>query len=64
MPQTLVARDQLQVATAELSTHQAGRVRKVLEDSLQSAITGQQEPKAALAGAQAQADRILKPYQR
>lgn len=64
VPQTLVARDQLQVATAELSTHQAGRVRKVLEDALQSAITGQQEPKAALSGAQAQADRILKPYQR
>lgn len=64
VPQTLVARDQLSVATAELSTHQAGRVRKLLEDALQSAITGQQEPKAALSGAQAQAERILKPYQR
>ena len=40
----------------------AGRVRKLLEDALQSAITGQQQPKAALAGAQAQADRVLKPY--
>lgn len=64
VPQALVARDQLAVATAELSTHQAGRVRKLLEDALQSAITGQQAPRAALAGAQAQADRVLKPYQR
>ncbi|RLK30008.1 ABC transporter substrate-binding protein [Cupriavidus plantarum] len=64
VPQTLVARDQLSVATAELSTHQSGRVRKMLEDALQSAIAGQQEPRAALTGAQAQADRVLKPYQR
>ena len=64
VPQALVARDQLSVATAELSTHQAGRVRKVLDDAIQSVITGQQDAKSALDGAQAQADRVLKPYQR
>lgn len=64
VPQALVARDQLSVATAELSTHQAGRVRKVLDDAIQSVITGQQDAKTALDGAQAQADRVLKPYQR
>jgi len=64
VPQALVARDQLTVATAELSTHQSARVRKLLEDALQSVIAGQQEPKAALDAAQAQADRLLKPYQR
>ncbi|XZG68716.1 ABC transporter substrate-binding protein [Chitinibacteraceae bacterium HSL-7] len=63
VPQALVARDQLDVATAELATHQAGRVRKALEDALQSAIAGEQDAKSALAGAQAQADRALKPYQ-
>jgi sn-glycerol 3-phosphate transport system substrate-binding protein len=64
VPQALVARDQLSVATAELSTHQAGRVRKLLDDAIQSVITGQQDAKTALDGAQAQADRVLKPYQR
>jgi len=64
VPQALVARDQLSVATAELSTHQAGRVRKLLDDAIQSVITGQQDARSALDGAQAQADRVLKPYQR
>jgi sn-glycerol 3-phosphate transport system substrate-binding protein len=64
VPQALVARDQLAHATAELSTHQAGRVRKLLDDALQSVITGQQAAKPALDGAQAQAERVLRPYQR
>lgn len=64
VPQALVARDQLAVATAELATHQAGRVRKLLDDAIQSTITGQQDAKSALDAAQAQADRVLKPYQR
>ena len=64
VPQALVARDQLKVATAELATHQAGRVRKLLDDAIQSVITGQQAAQPALDAAQAQADRLLKPYQR
>ncbi|MFA7503173.1 MAG: ABC transporter substrate-binding protein [Burkholderiaceae bacterium] len=64
VPQALVARDQLAVATAELSTHQAGRVRKLLDDAIQSVITGQSTAQDALDSAQAQADRVLKPYQR
>ncbi|WP_374350991.1 ABC transporter substrate-binding protein [Chitinimonas sp.] len=63
VPQALVARDQLAVSTAELSTHQAGKVRKLLDDAIQSVLTGQQDAKTALDSAQAQADRILKPYQ-
>jgi sn-glycerol 3-phosphate transport system substrate-binding protein len=36
-PYAAVARDQLQYATAELSTYQTGRVRKGLDDAIQAA---------------------------
>ncbi len=61
-PPAAVARDQLEFATAELSTYQTGRVRKLLDDAIQAALTGSKSPKDALAGAQAEADRLLKPY--
>ncbi len=59
-PYAAVARDQLQYATAELSTHQTGRVRKVLDDAIQSALIGTATPEQALQGAQKQAERLLK----
>jgi sn-glycerol 3-phosphate transport system substrate-binding protein len=61
-PPAAVARDQLEFATAELSTYQTGRVRKLLDDAIQAALTGSKTPKAALTEAQAQADRLLKGY--
>ena len=61
-PYAAVARDQLQYATAELSTFQTGRVRKALDDAIQAALTGAKSPQDALAEAQATADRLLKPY--
>ncbi|MCV6609830.1 MAG: ABC transporter substrate-binding protein [Amphritea sp.] len=61
-PPAAVARDQLEHATAELSTHQAGRVRKLLDDAIQAALTGQKTPADALQGAQKQAKRILARY--
>ena len=61
-PYAAVARDQLQYATAELSTYQTGRVRKGLDDAIQAALTGSKTPEAALKEAQAQADRLLKQY--
>lgn len=61
-PPARVARDQLDFATAELSTYQTGRVRKVLDDAIQSALTGQADPETALGAAQAEADRLLRPY--
>lgn len=61
-PSAAVARDQLEYATAELATHQAGRVRKLLDDAIQSVLNGQAEPKAALDAAQNQAKRILSRY--
>jgi sn-glycerol 3-phosphate transport system substrate-binding protein len=57
-----VARDQLQFATAELSTYQTGRVRKLLDDAIQAALTGGKTPDEALGAAQKQADRLLKRY--
>ncbi len=61
-PYAAVARDQLQYATAELSTFQTGRVRKGLDDAIQAALTGSKTPEAALKEAQMQADRLLKQY--
>jgi sn-glycerol 3-phosphate transport system substrate-binding protein len=61
-PPARVARDQLEFATAELSTYQTGRVRKLLDDAIQAALTGQAEPAEALGAAQAEAERLLRPY--
>lgn len=61
-PPAAVARDQLSHATAELSTHEAGRVRKFLDDALQAALTGQMSAQEALEDAQKQATRVLKRY--
>ena len=61
-PPAAVARDQLEFATAELSTYQTGRVRKLLDDAIQAALTGTKTPEAALKAAQAQADRLLSGY--
>ena len=61
-PYAAVARDQLNFATAELSTYETGRVRKSLDDAIQAALTGSKSPEEALKEAQATADRLLKPY--
>jgi sn-glycerol 3-phosphate transport system substrate-binding protein len=61
-PYAAVARDQLEYATAELSTYQTGRVRKLLDDAIQSALTGSKTPEAALKEAQTQAERLLMQY--
>jgi len=61
-PPAAVARDQLTHATAELSTHEAGRVRKFLDDAIQAALTGQSSAEEALTDAQKQAERILRRY--
>ncbi|MCI3922334.1 ABC transporter substrate-binding protein [Paenibacillus sp. TRM 82003] len=58
-PQALVARDQLQFANAELSTHDNGKVTKALSDQLQAALTGSTDPASALKKAQEEADKAL-----
>ncbi len=61
-PYAAVARDQLQYATAELSTFQTGRVRKALDDAIQATLTGAKSPADALKEAQTTADGLLKQY--
>lgn len=63
-PQAAVARDQLQYAVPELSTHENQRVTQALDDELQAALLGRKPPKDALDAAQAAAVRILKPFQK
>jgi sn-glycerol 3-phosphate transport system substrate-binding protein len=61
-PPAVVARDQLEVAVAELSTYETGRVREALNNAIQAALTGSQSAQDALSEAQATADRLLQPY--
>ena len=61
-PAPTVARDQLQHAVAELSTHENQRVTKALNDGLQAALTGAKTPEAAMKDAQREAERILRSY--
>jgi sn-glycerol 3-phosphate transport system substrate-binding protein len=62
-PAAAVARDELQYATAEVSTHDNQRVTKALDDGIQAAIIGTKTPAQALKDAQQAATRILRPYQ-
>ena len=62
-PYAAVARDQLEYATAELSTFETGRIRKALDDAIQAALTDAKTPEAALKEAQATAKRLLRAYQ-
>jgi sn-glycerol 3-phosphate transport system substrate-binding protein len=64
LPQSAVARDQLKYAVPELSTHQNQQVTLPLNSALQAALTQSKTPKAALDEAQANGDRVLRPYQK
>jgi sn-glycerol 3-phosphate transport system substrate-binding protein len=63
-PQAAVARDQLPYAVPELSTHDNQRVTLPLNSALQAALAGTKTPQAALAEAQANSDRLLRPFRR
>jgi sn-glycerol 3-phosphate transport system substrate-binding protein len=63
-PQAAVARDQLAKAVAELSTHENQRVTRALNTGLAAALAGTKTPQKAMQDAQAEAMRILLPYQR
>lgn len=64
LPSAAVARDQLANAVAELSTHENQRVTRALNAGLVAALTGKKTPRQAMQDAQAEAARILLPYQR
>ena len=61
-PAAAVARDQLQYAVAELSTHDNQRVTQALSDAVQAALTGRATPEAALGDAQATAAHLLRSF--
>ncbi len=61
-PAAAVARDQLEFAVPELSTHDNQRVTQALNDGLQAALTGRKPIGPALADAQATATRLLRPF--
>lgn len=61
-PPASVARDQLQFAVAELSTHDNQRVTKAFNDGLQAALTGSKTAEAAMKDAQREAERLLRSY--
>jgi len=61
-PQALVALKQIPASVPEFSTHENARTTKILNDALAAALTGNKTAEAALAEAQDQIDRILKPY--
>jgi sn-glycerol 3-phosphate transport system substrate-binding protein len=63
-PAASVARDQLQYAVAELSTHDNQRVTQALNDGVQAALLGRKAPEASLAEAQGTATRLLRPFHR
>jgi sn-glycerol 3-phosphate transport system substrate-binding protein len=62
VPESLVARDQIAVSVPEFSTHENSRTSKILNDALAAALTGTKTPEKALADAQAEIERVLKPY--
>jgi sn-glycerol 3-phosphate transport system substrate-binding protein len=64
VPEANVARTFLPVATGELSVHENQRVYKALTDNIQACLTGGKTPEQAMADAQTETDRILKPYKR
>jgi sn-glycerol 3-phosphate transport system substrate-binding protein len=64
VPAANVARTFLPVATGELSTFENQRVYKSLTDNIQAALNGTKTPMKAMEDAQADADRILKPFRK
>ena len=63
-PPAAVARDQLQYAMAELSTHDNQRVTKALNDGLQAGLTGTKSAEQAMKDSQREAERLLRPYRK
>ena len=64
VPEAGVAKEFLPVATGELSTFENQRIYKVLTDNIQAALSGAKTPAQAMEAAQADAERILKPFAR
>ena len=63
-PAADVARGFLPQATGELCTFENQRVQKLLSDQIQACLSGGKTPAQAMADAQTEADRVLKPFKR
>ena len=64
VPAALVAKDQIPVATGELSVFENQRIYKALNDNLQALLAGSKTARQAMADTQAEADRALRPFRR
>jgi sn-glycerol 3-phosphate transport system substrate-binding protein len=62
-PVAIVAREQLEYSDSELATYQNGEVQKILNDNIQSILTGERTVDEALDRAQEQAEKVLEPFQ-
>ncbi|MGG5889358.1 ABC transporter substrate-binding protein [Falsiroseomonas sp. HC035] len=64
VPAALVAKEQIPVATGELSTYENQRVYKALNDNLQALLAGSKTAQQAMADTQAEATRVLRSFRR
>lgn len=62
-PQAIVARDQLKYAVPEVTVHNGQLISKIMNDSLQSVMTGQKSPTLAMNEAQKESEKVLKEFQ-
>ena len=63
-PAAAVARRQIPNSVPEFSTYENARTTKVMNDGIGAALTGAKTAQKAMADAQAEIDRILKPYRK
>jgi len=63
LPQARVAFEQIPISKPELTSYDSTRMWRILNDSIQSAITGEKTPAQALKDAQAEADVVMKKFQ-
>jgi sn-glycerol 3-phosphate transport system substrate-binding protein len=61
-PQAAVARDQLQYASKELTTHNSAQVQQIFGKNIQAALTGDKTPEQALQDAQTEAEKLLAQF--
>jgi sn-glycerol 3-phosphate transport system substrate-binding protein len=61
-PQYGVARDQLQYAQKELTSHQGAQIQQIYGNAIQAAVEGKKDSKTALVDAQTAADKVLSQF--
>jgi sn-glycerol 3-phosphate transport system substrate-binding protein len=63
VPQARVAFEQIPLAKPELTTYDAAQIWRILNDHIQSAVTGEATAAQAMKAAQAEATEVLQRYQ-